>query len=74
MLALQLRDGGLDGVLASLEGLGEPGAAVGTFQFVGQQRRLGEDTAEILPNQLIESRLLMPKTSRSQSNNGLPLR
>jgi len=54
MLPLDLGQCLTQGALARLEGLRKPLAPLGALEFVGDECRLGEHLAEILPDQRIE--------------------
>jgi len=55
VLPLELGYGLAEGPLARLQGLWEPRTALGSLEFVGDQRRLGEHLTQILPDQRIQS-------------------
>jgi hypothetical protein len=54
LLALELAQGVADGRLAGLEFLGQPGAAPGTLQGVGDLGGVGQQRAQVGPDQLVE--------------------
>jgi SRSO17 transposase len=54
LLALKLSQGILEGLAAGLQRLRQPFAQLRPFQFVGDQGRLGQHLAEILPDQFIQ--------------------
>jgi Domain of unknown function (DUF4372)/Transposase DDE domain len=54
LLPFELGEGVMQGLPSGLQGLGQPFAAVGTRQFMGDERGLGQDPAEILPDQLVQ--------------------
>ena len=54
LLTFQACQGLPDGIAFRLQGLWQPFAGLGAFQFVGYQVRLGYNAAEILPDELIK--------------------
>jgi hypothetical protein len=54
LLPFDLGEGVAQGLPSGLEGLGQPFAAMGTRQFMGNELGFGQDPAEILPDQCIE--------------------
>ena len=54
LLPFELGEGVAQGLPPGLPGLGQPFASVGTREFMADQRWLGQDPAEILPDQLIQ--------------------
>jgi hypothetical protein len=54
LLPFELREGLTEGLPPGLQGLGQPFAAVGTGEFMGDERWLGQDPAEILPDQPVQ--------------------
>ena len=54
LLTFELREEVTQGLSTCLECLGQPGPHLGAFQCMGNQRRLGQDTAAVLPDQLVQ--------------------
>ena len=54
LLPFELGEGITQGLPPGLQGLGQPCPAVGTRQFMGDQRWLGQDPTQILPDQLVQ--------------------
>ena len=54
LLSLQLGESRAEGVLAGLQCLREPSTSLGTLQFLGDERRVGQDLTEILPDEGIQ--------------------
>ena len=54
LLPFELGEGVAQGLPPGLQGLGQPCPAVGTRECMGDQRGLGQDPAEILPDQLVQ--------------------
>ena len=54
LLAFQLRQRGLEGALAILQGLREPFTGLGAGQFMGYKLRIGQNAAKILPNETVQ--------------------
>jgi hypothetical protein len=54
LLPFELREGFMQGLPSGLQGLGQPFAAMGTRQFMGDERGFGQDLAEILPDQRVQ--------------------
>ena len=54
LLAFELRQNVTQRLPPRLQGLGQPGAPLGPFQFMGDEGRLPQDTAEVLPYQRIQ--------------------
>ena len=54
LLPFELGEGITQGLPPGLQGLGQPFPAVGTRQFMGDERWLGQDPAQILPDQLVQ--------------------
>ncbi len=54
-LAFELREGLLEGLPPCLECLRQPCASLGTLQGLGDEHGLGEDTTQIVPDQLVKS-------------------
>jgi hypothetical protein len=53
LLPFELREGVTEGLPPGLERLGQPFATVGTRECMGHERWLSQDSAEILPHQLV---------------------
>ena len=54
LLTFQTLQGLTDGIAFRLQGLRQPFSGLGTFQFVGNQIRVGDNAAEILPDEFIQ--------------------
>jgi hypothetical protein len=54
LLALELAQSLADGGLPGLEFLGQPGSAAGPVQRAGDVGRIGQQSAQVLPDQLVQ--------------------
>jgi hypothetical protein len=54
LLPFELGEGIMQGLPPGLQGLGQPCPTVGTRQFMGDKRWLGQDPTQILPDQLVQ--------------------
>jgi hypothetical protein len=54
LLPFDLGEGVMQGLPSGLQGLGQPCPAVGPCQFMGDERGVGQDPAEILPDQRLQ--------------------
>ena len=55
LLSFKLRERFPESLPAGLQGLGQPFTSVGTREFMGDQRGLAQDPAQILPDQRVQS-------------------
>jgi hypothetical protein len=54
LLPFELGEGITEGLPPGLQGLGQPFAAMSTREFMGDERGLGQDPAQILPHQHVQ--------------------